>query len=164
MSDQPANNFQVHPIGYVRQGDQGFYLEILEPYRPALKGLDQFSHVQVFWWFHQHDDETFRSILEAELPYAPSGTIFGMFACRGPVRPNLIGLTTCGVLKVDLKNGIVVIPWIDAQPDTPILDLKPYEPSMDRVRDVRVPNWAENWPKWVEDSGDFDWESIGLGE
>ena len=162
MSTQ-QETYHMHPIGYIRQSEQDFFIEILEPYRPALKGLDQFGHVQVFWWFHQHDNAEYRGILEAELPYAPPGTVFGMFACRGPVRPNLIGITTCSVLSVDVDKGIVVIPWIDAAPDTPILDLKPYEPSSDRVRDVQTPEWMAHWPQWLEDSADFDWASVGLG-
>jgi tRNA (Thr-GGU) A37 N-methylase len=41
---------------------------------------------------------------------------------------------------------------------TPILDLKPYQPAADRIRDVTVPAWCAHWPQWYEDSAIFDWE------
>jgi tRNA (Thr-GGU) A37 N-methylase len=60
---------------------------------------------------------------------------------------------------VDLENGLVIVPWIDAEDGTPILDIKPYHPSSDRVRDVRMPEWCAHWPQSLEDSAAFDWEA-----
>jgi tRNA (Thr-GGU) A37 N-methylase len=60
---------------------------------------------------------------------------------------------------MDHEKGIIYIPYIDAVDGTPIIDLKPYHPSIDRVRDVSVAKWCDHWPKWYEDSADFDWES-----
>jgi tRNA (Thr-GGU) A37 N-methylase len=68
-------------------------------------------------------------------------------------------MTVVSILGVDQKEGTVQIPWIDAAPDTPIIDLKPYHPSGDRVRDVTMPKWCSHWPKWLEESGSFDWEA-----
>jgi tRNA (Thr-GGU) A37 N-methylase len=48
--------FEVFPIGYVRRENGRTYLELLEPYVPALKELERFSHVQVFWWFSEFDE------------------------------------------------------------------------------------------------------------
>jgi tRNA (Thr-GGU) A37 N-methylase len=68
-------------------------------------------------------------------------------------------MTVASILGIDQKEGIIQIPWIDAAPDTPIIDLKPYQPSGDRVKDIAMPNWCSHWPKWLEDSGSFDWAS-----
>jgi tRNA-Thr(GGU) m(6)t(6)A37 methyltransferase TsaA len=152
---------RVVPVGYVHAGDEGFFLEILEPYRPALRQLDRFSHVHVFWWFDQNDHEKARRNLQDRPPYAPSETV-GVFASRSDQRPNPIALTTCMVLSLDEKTGIVVIPWVDALDGTPILDLKPYIPVSDRVRDVRVAPWFEKWPACLEDAASFDFGSVGL--
>lgn len=160
---QPAETYQVHPIGTVRQSEAGFCLEIKAEYRDALKELDRFSHVHVFWWFDQADEEEWRTLTQAELPYAPGQTA-GMFACRGPARPNPIALTTCPILHIDAEKGLVVIAYIDAFDGTPILDLKPYIPVSDRVRDVKVAEWFQNWPQWMEDAADFDWAAVGLSE
>jgi tRNA (Thr-GGU) A37 N-methylase len=77
----------------------------------------------------------------------------GMFACRSPVRPNPIGLTTVEIKRVDHDNGHVEIVNIDAYEGTPVLDLKAYFPMCDRVKDVRVAQWAAEWPEWLPDSG-----------
>lgn len=42
----------------------------------------------------------------------------------------------------------------------PVLDIKPYTPSLDRVETPNVPEWCSEWPKSTEESGNFDWESV----
>ena len=144
--------FEVSPIGYVRREDGRTYLDLLEPYVPALKELERFSHVQVFWWFSECADEMCRAVTQSDhAPYdAPT---LGVFACRGPVRPNPIALTAAEMVNVDHELGIVEIVNIEAFDGTPVLDLKPYIPSCDRVRDVRVAEWATDWPEWLPEEG-----------
>jgi tRNA (Thr-GGU) A37 N-methylase len=60
---------------------------------------------------------------------------------------------------VDVEKGLIVVPWIDAEDGTPILDIKPYHPSTDRIREVKMPRWCQHWPQWYEDSGEFDWSA-----
>ena len=147
-----AEVFEVFPIGRVQRQDGRTFIELEETYVPALKELDRFSHVQVLWWFSRYQDEEYRQIMQSEhAPY--EAPVLGMFACRSPVRPNPIGLTTAEIVNVDSDKGIVEIVNIDAHDGTPVLDLKPYIPVSDRVRDVRVPEWAADWPEWVPDEG-----------
>jgi tRNA-Thr(GGU) m(6)t(6)A37 methyltransferase TsaA len=153
MSDQ-QQTYVIRPIGYIRSTEDGFHLEILEPFRPALKQLDQFSHVLVFWWADKHDNDADRSTMQTELPYA-RGTQAGVFACRAEYRPNPIALTICPVFYVDEETGVVGIPWIDAFDGTPLVDLKPYIPVSERIRDVEVAEWLADWPEWMEDAGAF---------
>ena len=47
---------------------------------------------------------------------------------------------------------------MDAFNGTPILDIKPYIPSVDKVNKVKTPTWSKHWPQSYEESGDFDWE------
>jgi len=98
-------------------------------------------------------------MLECKKPYRAGPEKIGVFATRSPARPNPIAMTVASILGIDQKEGIIQIPWIDAAPDTPIIDLKPYQPSGDRVKDIAMPNWCSHWPKWLEDSGSFDWAS-----
>jgi tRNA-Thr(GGU) m(6)t(6)A37 methyltransferase TsaA len=156
MSANPnlTTTYQLHPIGTVRQSDQGAILEIAGPFRPALKEMGQFSHILVFWWAHQMDNPECRSLLQTELPYA-KGVTAGVFACRAEYRPNPIAVTTCFVLDVDEQHGTVLLPWIDAYDGTPILDLKPYIPLADRIRDVKVASWLAGWPQWMEDAAEY---------
>ena len=148
--EQPV--LEVFPIGYVKRENGKTYLELLEPYVPALKELERFSHVQVFWWFSEFDDDMYRGVMQSDhSPYdAPT---LGVFACRSPVRPNPIALTTAEIRDVDHAKGVVEIVNIEAFDGTPVLDLKPYIPSADRVKEVRVPEWAVDWPEWLPEEG-----------
>jgi tRNA-Thr(GGU) m(6)t(6)A37 methyltransferase TsaA len=149
-ADSRAAAYQIHPIGYVRSAEDGSYLEVLEPFRPALKQLDRFSHVIVLWWADQHDDEKSRNIMQCMPPYAED-ELTGVFACRAEYRPNPVAITVCQLLAVDEEGGIVRVPYIDAYDGTPIVDLKAYFPVCDRVREAKVPEWISDWPEWVED-------------
>jgi tRNA-Thr(GGU) m(6)t(6)A37 methyltransferase TsaA len=156
MSNTPstANTeaYHVFPIGYVRRENGRTFLEMLPAYTPALKELEHFSHVQVFWWFSEFDDEMYRQTTQTEhSPY--ESPVLGVFACRSPVRPNPIGLTTAEIVDVEHEKGLVEIVNIDAFDGTPILDLKAYFPVSDRVKDVRVPPWASDWPQWFPEEG-----------
>ena len=155
-NNQSPKTYQLHPIGYVHASDaEGSYtLQIEEPYRPALKQMEQFSHILIFWWADKMDTEQYRNIMTTELPYAP-GVEAGVFACRSEYRPNPIAVTTMMVLSVDVENGVVTLPWIDAFDGTPVLDLKPYIPISDRIRDYHVAEWAADWPEWMEDAAEY---------
>jgi tRNA-Thr(GGU) m(6)t(6)A37 methyltransferase TsaA len=150
--------FQVKPIGkVVIRGDEMF-ISVAPEYLPALRALEGFSHLNVIWWFSDFDDEEARSVLEAPQPYKKAPETMGIFATRSPIRPNPLALTAVQMLHVDYESGMIQIAYIDAHPDTPVLDIKPYTPSLDRVEVPGVPEWCRHWPKNVEESGDFDWE------
>jgi len=149
--------YAIHPVGHVRAGDDGFRLEIDEPYRDALLGLEDFSHVVVLWWAHELDNDEARAVTVCDQPYRNAPEKLGIFATRSPLRPNPVVVTPAWIAGIDRETGVVAIPFIDAEDGTPILDLKPYHPCADRIRDVEVPAWCDHWPKWVEDNADFDW-------
>lgn len=148
------NSFTIYPIG-VAKADQGkFFVEIKDFFRPALKELNRFGHVIVTWWADQHDNKESRSKLQTELPYA-KGVTAGVFACRSESRPNPIAITTCKITHLDEAKGIVELEYIDANDGTPVLDLKPYIPVCDRMRDIQVAEWYEDWPDWYEDAAAY---------
>lgn len=144
--------YQIFPIGTVRRSAHEITLEIFEPYRPALKQLDHFSHVIVLWWADQHDNEKSRSYLQTHPPYAEEH-LTGIFATRAEYRPNPVALTTCKQLGVDEVSGIVQVAEIDAYDGTPIIDLKAYFPVCDRVREAHIPEWLSDWPEWMPEEG-----------
>jgi tRNA (Thr-GGU) A37 N-methylase len=100
-----------------------------------------------------------RNILEGPKPYKKSPAAMGIFATRSPVRPNLIALTAVQVISIDYEKGNIEVAYIDANDGTPVLDIKPYTPSLDRVEKPSVPKWCGHWPMSLEQSEDFDWEN-----
>lgn len=154
------DNFNVFPIGKVHSNNNGTYIEVDEKYIPALQALDGFSHINVIWWFSDFDKSEHREIMQAEQPYKGSPDTMGIFATRSPIRPNPIALTASEIISIDYEKGMIQIAFIDANDGTPVLDIKPYTPSLDRVESPGVPAWCSDWPKSIEESGVFDWEKV----
>jgi tRNA-Thr(GGU) m(6)t(6)A37 methyltransferase TsaA len=132
--------FHMHPVGRVERQGESVHLRIFDQYRDALLGLEGYSHVFVLYWFDRNDTPERRRILRVHPRGNQANPLTGVFACRSPNRPNLIGLTLCKVLSV--ADGIVQVDKIDALDGTPIVDIKPYIPSTDSVTGkIRMPAW-----------------------
>jgi tRNA-Thr(GGU) m(6)t(6)A37 methyltransferase TsaA len=149
------DNYLLFPIGFVSNGNGETILNIYEEFRPALKQLNQFSHVNVLWWANQHDNEKSRNILQTKPPYAKK-YLTGVFATRSEYRPNPIAITTCKIIDCDDEKGTIRISKIDAFNGTPIIDLKAYFPVCDRVKNPGIPQWLSFWPEWMPE------EELGL--
>jgi len=133
--------FSLHPIGTVKKAEDKTTLVLKEKYVPGLLGLDGFSHVVVFYWFDKNDTPERRAVLQVHPRGNKANPLTGVFATRSPVRPNLIAKTVCKI--VSIKGNVVEIDKIDAFPDTPILDLKPYIPRIDSLPSATVPGWVK---------------------
>ncbi|HYN97383.1 MAG TPA: SAM-dependent methyltransferase [Pilimelia sp.] len=104
----------------------------------CLRGLEGFSHVEVLFIFDQlpeHGDyrepRPYRG--RADLPPV------GVFAGRGPRRPNRIGVTCCAIESVHGRELTVM--GLDAVSGTLIIDLKPTMSEFLPV-DVKQPEWV----------------------
>ncbi|MEA3367494.1 MAG: tRNA (N6-threonylcarbamoyladenosine(37)-N6)-methyltransferase TrmO, partial [Planctomycetota bacterium] len=120
-------------------------LVLFDRFTDGLLGLDGWSHVNVFWWFHKNDVPQKRAILQVHSRGIRKNPLTGVFATRSPVRPNLIALTVCKIVSVE-KN-VVTVEAIDAFDGTPVLDLKPLIPPDAPKDGVGVPDWARGGPK-----------------
>jgi tRNA-Thr(GGU) m(6)t(6)A37 methyltransferase TsaA len=107
-----------------------------------LKGLENFSHVWVFYWFHGNDTPEQRRTLQVHPRRDPANPLTGVFACRSPERPNLIGFTACRIIQV--QGNRVEVADLDARDGSPILDLKPYIPAGDAIPQARTPAWLKH--------------------
>lgn len=152
--------YLVEPIGSIRVRQGAFTIVIEEAYRPALAELEGFSHINVLWWCHLLDDPLYREMVIADKPYKQGPDAVGIFATRSPVRPNPIALTAAPVISIDQATGEIAVAYIDAEDSSPVLDIKPYLPSVDRIRETRSPQWCADWPDWYEDSATFDWGAV----
>ena len=138
--------FRIYPIGYVKRGENSIKLEIIKRFIPALKKIDYYSHIHIIWWAHKADKNKYRNSdqrLQIETPYGEESPTTGIFALRGVIRPNPIAISIAKLLDVNYKKGYINIQDLDAIEDTPIIDIKPYEPVRDRVKDPIIPHWLE---------------------
>jgi tRNA-Thr(GGU) m(6)t(6)A37 methyltransferase TsaA len=133
-------SYVMYAIGVVERTDQATRIRVFEKYADGLLGLDQWSHVNVFYWFDKNDSVEKRGVLQVHPRGDANNPLTGVFACRAPVRPNLIALTVCKILAVE-KN-VLTVDQIDAFDGTPVIDLKPLIPPDVNHRDIRVPEWA----------------------
>lgn len=140
----------IEPVGYARSGrahDEDDSWDAV-PARieldstrfgpEALRGLEQFSHVEVLFHFHaaQAPAET-----GARHPRGnPAWPKAGIFAQRGKDRPNHIGATICKVVAV--RGTTLEVSGLDAIDGTPVLDIKPVMKGFLPRGEVREPEWA----------------------
>lgn len=142
---------EVEPIGWVRGGriepvddDWGAVeatvaLDGARYTAEALTGLEAFSHVDVVYCFHLLDPD--EVVLGTRRPRGnPDWPEVGIFAQRGRVRPNRLGVSTAEIVAVD---GLEVrVRGLDAVDGTPVLDLKPHMSGFAPRTPVREPAWA----------------------
>ena len=151
------NEIKMVPIGRI-ETENGAFRIVLDPaFRAGLKGLAGHGHVQVLWWMDKCDNPQDRGTLVETKPYAKGPGELGVFAMRSPERPNPVAVSVAPVAFVDEASGTVGLGWIDAFPGSPVLDLKPYVPSIDRIERPVVPAWCRHWPNSFEESAAFDW-------
>jgi tRNA-Thr(GGU) m(6)t(6)A37 methyltransferase TsaA len=136
-----TQTFCLNPIGVVKKEGETSRLEVLPHFAPALKGLEGFSHLWVFYWFHENDTPERRATLQVHPRRDPGNPLTGVFACRAPERPNLIGFTACRIIKI--KGNVVEVAGLDARDGSPIVDLKPYIPKGDSIPEAVTPEWVK---------------------
>jgi tRNA-Thr(GGU) m(6)t(6)A37 methyltransferase TsaA len=105
----------------------------------CLTGLDEFSHVEVVFFFDRVPESQIQSGARhprgrADWPKS------GIFAQRGKARPNRLGVTVCRLVAVDGLS--VEVEGLDAIDGTPVLDIKPYMREFGARGTVRQPAWA----------------------
>ena len=149
-TSQPKNNVEdgampskgeFRPVGIVEAaGKEEARMRIFPEFCDALKGIEGFSHVIILYWFHLRDNEKERNVLQVVPRRHAKNVKVGVFACRSPSRPNLIGL--CVVELVKVKDCILIVKGLDAFESSPIIDVKPYIPRGDAVPDAHTPEWV----------------------
>lgn len=133
-------SYELFPIGRVEKTEDSVKIRIFEEFQDALLGLESWSHINVLYWFDKNDTPAKRGILQVHPRGNRENPLTGVFACRSPVRPNLIALTVCRVLSV--AEGVITVDGIDAFDETPVLDIKPLIRGDEPREDLRVPDWV----------------------
>ncbi|MGE0225108.1 MAG: tRNA (N6-threonylcarbamoyladenosine(37)-N6)-methyltransferase TrmO [Acetobacteraceae bacterium] len=136
----PARDLRLQPIGTIhtpwrtiadcprngRQPDPApvCTVRIAPDCVEGLRSLDGFSHLILVYWLDQAKPP--------EMVFTPpfDGEPRGVFATRGPRRPNPLGLSVVAFDGFDGPDGLRVR-FLDCVDGTPLLDIKPYLPTTD---------------------------------
>lgn len=150
------DTFRIQKIGTVQFEDEAFALQLEPEYIPGLINIDGFAFLQIIWWGHKQANKNAALIIDK--PYTKGPEQIGVFASRSEHRPNPVLITNVQVLKIDKKTGTIYTPYIDAEPGSVIIDIKPYH-GVERIKGYSVPEWCKHWPKWYEEAAVFDWQA-----
>jgi len=151
--------FEINQIGIICQDDEEFFIKLGRRYRGGLQSLEGFSHIQLLWWAHLADTSEDRKKLLFGKIFKQGPDQMGVFSTRAPARPNPIMSSIIKIKSIDYKEGIIYTSFIDAEENSPVLDIKPYYP-MERVKECQVPIWCQKWPAWYEETIGFDWKDV----
>lgn len=146
-----TDTISVRPVGVVRGGrteptddhwgteQASVVLDATQFTADLLLGLSDFSHIEVVFHFHLVPEDEI-------VPTArhPRGRTewpkVGIFAQRGRVRPNRIGVSICRLVKVEGMR--IFVEGLDAIDGTPVIDVKPWMPAFGAQGAVHEPDWA----------------------
>ena len=108
-----------------REAGGDFRAEIDPPFRPGLQGLAPGMPLMVLYW-----TGLARRDLILQSPAHRDGPT-GVFALRSPARPNPVAVGVVRLLALDQTAGMLEFDALDAFDGTPLLDIKPWLPSVD---------------------------------
>ena len=146
------NKIIFHPIGVIHSPHKVISKTPIQPvfcsdikgtveldteYADGLKNLQGFSHIYVFYYFHQSQ----KTCLCLK-PYL-SDQEHGIFATRAPHRPNKLGMSL--VRLMEIKDTILHVKDIDILDGTPLFDIKPYIQRFDSRENTRS-GWQDTIP------------------
>ena len=153
-------NIKLEAIGYVENnrneikddhwGKTTSKITLIDSFpAESLKGLDEFSHVEIVFYFHQvYEGKIVKGARHPRNNHSWPKT--GIFSQRGKNRPNRIGLTIAKVLQ---QNGrTITLQGLDAINGTPVLDIKP-------VFRQFLPGEFVRQPVWVDELMEDYWEA-----
>ena len=120
-------------------------IKVFPEYQLGLQDIDGFSHIILLYHFHLA-----KSGPLLRKPFMDTKNR-GIFAIRGPSRPNPIGISIVKLLKVE--KGQLHIRDVDIVDGTPLLDIKPYVPAFD-ARPVTRIGWLKGRINRLPDSRD----------
>ncbi len=114
-------------------------IRLLPPYNlpDAVRGLEGNTHIWVQFVFHQCLRDGWKPTVRP--PRLGGNERLGVFATRSTFRPNPLGLSVVRLEEIVFtgKEVLIHISGLDLVEGTPVLDIKPYIPYVDKVEDAR---------------------------
>ena len=127
-------------------------VEVDAPYRPGLVELDTFDFAWLLTWLAPDpDDPVPTTMLQVPFLLTSDPRPIGLFAMRGPRRPNPIGLHLVRVLKVTGEG--FAFGGVDMLDGTLLLDIKPWAAPLDMPHGSHIGPVRNGWFDTVDLSG-----------
>lgn len=120
-------------------------IEVYPEFQAGLKDVEGFSHLILLYHFHLAQPGPLQ-----RKPFMDE-TERGIFAMRGPSRPNPIGLSIVRLQKVEVLQ--LYVQDVDIVDGTPLLDIKPYVPAFDSRHATRI-GWLTQRIQQLSESRD----------
>ncbi|MCL1147086.1 tRNA (N6-threonylcarbamoyladenosine(37)-N6)-methyltransferase TrmO [Shewanella marinintestina] len=115
------------------------FVELAPPFNQidAVRGLEQYSHLWLLFCFHENLAAGWKTTVRP--PRLGGNEKLGVFATRSTFRPNGIGQSVVKLHAVHTHNGKVSleISGMDLLDGTPIIDIKPYIPFSDSIKNAQ---------------------------
>jgi len=118
------------PIQPSGASGMGGTVEVDLAYCEGLEDLEGFSHIYLLYHFHASRGYA----LKIE-PFMDD-TVRGVFATRAPRRPNPVGLSVVGLIRIE--GCTLFVQDVDILDGTLLLDIKPYVPEFDAPEVTRT--------------------------
>ena len=124
IADCPRNGRQPKPAPACQ-------VRVFAGFTDGLQSLEGFSHLILLYWLDRAKP--------AELVFTPpfDPTPRGVFATRGPRRPNPIGMSVVAFDGFERADTLKVR-YLDCVDGTPLIDIKPYLPTTDCEPDATM--------------------------
>jgi tRNA-Thr(GGU) m(6)t(6)A37 methyltransferase TsaA len=113
----PAEEMRLQPSQLVVEPD----------FVPGLLGLKPGMDIQVLFYLHRLEPEEIH--LQLHPRHDPANPLSGVFATRSQFRPNRLGATVARIEQ--MEANVITVSGLDAQDETPVLDIKPYNAYFD---------------------------------
>lgn len=100
---------------------------VIDPaYRAGLQHIRAGQRIMVLFYFHRSPPFSADDLTQ---PLPDRTDRVGVFSLRSPLRPNGIGVSVLEVVDVDRARATLHVKGMDMFDQTPILDIKPFEPQ-----------------------------------
>ena len=140
-------NISLSPIGFVKNSrknmEDDFWGDVISEItiidklpEDCLDGIEAFSHLEIIYYFNKSDKVLKGSAHPRENKSWPK---VGIFAHRKKDRPNHIGTTI--VELISRQGKTLLVRKLDADNDTPVLDIKPVVKEFLPEGKISQPSW-----------------------
>ncbi|MBM7541305.1 tRNA (N6-threonylcarbamoyladenosine(37)-N6)-methyltransferase TrmO [Amphibacillus cookii] len=115
-------------------------IHLEQAFQEGLYKLDQYSHAIIVFFMDQFDSHASHQMIKRprdreDMPET------GVFAQRTKYRPNPIGISVVSIEGI--QDNILIVKGLDANNNSPVLDIKPYITEFDTRKNVEVPKWMK---------------------